>query len=313
MYDLIIIGSGPAGYTAAIYAARYKLNTIVIGAVSGGAMTEAHLIENWPGVNSITGADLTENFKKHVEYFNIPIETDCVKLITKKDDVFNIETESGKKLEGKTILIAAGSKKRKLGVPGELEFKGKGVSYCATCDAYFFKEKTVAVIGGSDSAGTAALLLADHADKVYIIYRKELLRCEPITLERIEQNDKIEIIYNTNITKINGDKKAGSEPCRRVESVELDNEFNGGKNLKVDGVFIEIGATPAADLAKTLGVEVDNLERIKIKPDCSTNIDGIFAAGDITVGLYDLKQIVTAAASGAIAATSANKFIKKRS
>jgi thioredoxin reductase (NADPH) len=304
MYDLIILGAGPAGYTAAIYAARYKLKTVLIGAVAGGAMAEAHLVENWPGINSITGIELTKNFQKHVEYFDVPIETDNVEIINKNNETFAVKTASGKEFVGKTVIMAAGSKKRKLGVPGELELRGKGVSYCATCDAYFFKNKTVAVIGGSDSAGNAALLLADHADKVYIIYRKELLRCEALTLERIEKNDKIEIIYNTNITKIKGEKN--------VEAVELDSEFNGAQELKVKGVFIEIGATPSADLAKNLGVELDNLDRIKINLDCSTNIEGIFAAGDITVGLYDLKQIITAAASGAIAATSVNKFVKAK-
>lgn len=302
MYDLTIIGSGPAGYSAAIYAARYKLKAIIAGAADGGAMAEAHLVENWPGINSITGVELTKNFKEHVQYFNVPIEKEYVKEIIKNDKVFITKTENGKVFESKAVIIAAGTKKRKLNVPGEQELKGKGVSYCATCDAFFFKNKTVAVIGGSDSAGTAALLLADHAKKVYIIYHREPLRCEEITLERIKNNDKIEIIYNTSIVKINGKQK--------VESAELSREFNGERNLKVDGVFVEIGATASADLAKNLGIELDKLERIKINQDCSTNIDGVFAAGDVTVGLYDLRQIITAAASGAVAATSANKFVK---
>lgn len=303
MYDFIIIGAGPAGYTAAIYGARYKLNTLLIGAMAGGAMAEAHLVENWPGVNSITGRDLTANFENHVKYFKVPIEHDSVTAITKQNDVFEIKTETGKSFSGKAILIAAGSKKRKLGIAGETELKGKGVSYCATCDGFFFKNKTVAIIGGSDSAGTASLLLADIADKVYLIHRNGELRCEPITLEKIKNNNKITVIYNTNLTKINGSTK--------VESVEMDNEFNGSKELKLDGVFIEVGATPSADLAKSLGVEVDQLDRIKINQNCETNIAGVLAAGDITVGLYNLHQIITAAASGAIAATSANKVVKK--
>lgn len=304
MYDLTIIGCGPAGYAAAIYAARYKLNTVVIGAADGGAMAEAHLIENWPGVKSVTGTELTKNFKEHVEYFDVEIQQEYVREITQNNKIFTTTTESGKKFESKAVIIAAGTKKRKLGIPGEQELKGKGVSYCATCDAFFFKNKKVAVIGGSDSAGTAALLLADHADKVYIIYHREPLRCEEMTLERIKNNKKIEIIYNTDITKINGEQK--------VESVDINSEFNGKKQIEVDGVFIEIGATPSADLARNLEVELDNLERIKINPDCSTNISGVFAAGDVTVGLYDLKQIITAAASGAVAATSVNKFIKTK-
>lgn len=302
MYDLTIIGCGPAGYTAAIYAARYKLKTIVIGAIDGGAMAEAHLVENWPGTNSITGIELTKNFREHVQYFNVETAKESVKEIVKNDKIFIAKTENGDFFESKAIIIAAGTKKRKLGIPGELELKGKGVSYCVTCDGFFFKNKTAAVIGGNDSAGTAALLLADHAEKVYIIYHREPLRCEEITFERIKNNNKIKIIYNTSITKINGEQK--------VESAELSREFNGEKKLKIDGVFIEIGATASAELAKNLGVELDNLERIKINQDCSTNIAGVFAAGDVTVGLYDLKQIITAAASGAIAATSANKFIK---
>ncbi|MFH1187818.1 MAG: FAD-dependent oxidoreductase [bacterium] len=305
MYDLTIIGSGPAGYSAAIYAARYKLNTIIVGAVSGGTMAEAHLVENWPGINSITGVELTKNFEEHVRHFEVAIEKEQVKEIVKNDKFFITKTENGKTFESKAVIIAAGTKKRKLGIPGELELKGKGVSYCATCDAFFFKNKTAAVIGGSDSAGTAALLLADHAEKVYIIYHKEPLRCEEITFERIKNNGKIEIIYNTSVVKIN--PPAGGQ---KVESIELSNEFKGSRKLELDGVFIEIGAAPSADLARNLGAELDNLERIKINQDCSTNVDGVFAAGDVTVGLYDLRQIITAAASGAIAATSANKFVK---
>jgi thioredoxin reductase (NADPH) len=302
MYDLIIIGSGPAGYTAAIYAARYKLNTLLIGALPGGVMSEAHLVENWPGTNSITGHDLTMNFENHVKYFDVPINYGSVTEVSKQDNIFKITTSSDEIFESKTILIASGTKKKKLGVVGEAELRGKGVSYCATCDGFFFKNKVVAVVGGNDSAGTAALLLADHAEKIYLIYRGEELRCEDITRERVKKNQKIEIIYNTNVTKINGENS--------VESLDLDKPYNGSEKLEVKGIFIEIGATPLADLAKKLNVELDENEKIKINQHCETNITGAYSAGDIAVGLFDLRQIITAAASGAIAATSVNKFIK---
>lgn len=304
LYDLIIIGTGPAGCAAGVYAARYRLNVLVIGEVAGGTMTEAHLVENWPGINSITGEALSENFINHLKYFKVPIIQTSVKGIIKHDNGFTVTTSDNQQQESKAIIIAAGTKKRVLNIPGEVEFKGKGVSYCATCDAFFFNKKTVAVVGGGDSAGTAALLLADHADKVYLIYRQTELRCEEITKERLKQNQKIELIYSTNLTKISGTDK--------VETISLDQQFNNSNELKVDGVFIEIGATPSADLARNIGVELDKADRIKINQDCSTNVPGVFAAGDITVGLFDLKQIVTAAASGAVAATTANKFVKTK-
>jgi thioredoxin reductase (NADPH) len=205
-------------------------------------------------------------------------------------------------IEARTVLLATGSKHRKLAVPGEEEFHGKGVSYCATCDAAFFRDKTVAVVGGSDSAAKEALLLSEHAKKVYIIYRREKIRAEPINAERVGNNKKIEVINNTNIVEIKG--------RQFVESVFLDAPYGGSKELKVDGVFIEIGYLPQNELAKGLGVKLDEKGEIIINRDSETNIPGVYAAGDVTANSF--KQAVTAAAQGVIAAKSAYTYVMKQ-
>lgn len=299
--DTMIIGGGPAGITAAIYAARYKMKVGIIAKQFGGTCTQAHQIENWPGVSQITGTELMNKFVKHLEEYDIEKVTEEVRKLNYIADkkIFEINLR-GKKYFAKTLILALGTKRRKLNIPGEKEFLGKGVSYCATCDATFFKDKKVAVIGGSDAAVTAALLLAQYAAKVFIIYRKESLRAEPIWVERAEEHEKIEVIRNTNIEKVQGDNL--------VKSVLLDTEYQGKKELAVQGVFVEIGAVPAVSLAKNLNVKTDERNMIMVNNKCETNIEGVYAAGDITSGFCELWQIVTAAAEGAVAATSAYKY-----
>lgn len=302
MYDLIIIGAGPAGLAASIYASRYKLKHIVIGKEIGGLVNEAHEIGNYPGFPSISGVELMQKFVEHARSLGAEIISDEVVHIHKLDEGFEVETKSGDKYEAKTLIIATGLERRRLNIPGEKEFVGRGVSYCATCDAFFFKDKTVCVIGGSDSAAMAALALAQFAKKVYIIYRRSELRCEPVWKEKIEKNEKIEVIYNTNVIEIMGNE--------RVEAIKLDNPYQGSDTLEVDGVFIEIGFTPGTSLVSEIGVELDESGYIKINPDCSTNVEGVFAAGDITNGSAGLRQIVTAVAEGAIAVYSAFRYLK---
>jgi thioredoxin reductase (NADPH) len=202
--------------------------------------------------------------------------------------------------ESRTILLSTGTKHRKLGIPGEKEFAGRGVSYCAVCDGAFFKEKTVAVIGGSDSAAKEALFLTEHAKKVFIIYRKEKIRAEPINSDRVDANKKIEIINNTNILEIKGEGL--------VKSVILDKDYKGSKELNLDGVFIEIGYDPQSELAEQLGVKLEKGEII-ISSDSRTNVPGVYAAGDVVAGSF--KQAITAAAQGVIAANSAYEDVKK--
>jgi thioredoxin reductase (NADPH) len=299
MHDLIIIGAGAAGMSAAIYAARYKLNTLLISKNIGGLTLDSHNIQNYPGFLSISGNDLMNKFKEHVKFYNVPIiEEEVIDI----KNTFIICTKN-KEYKARAIILALGRQKRKLNIQGEKEFLGKGVSYCATCDAPFFKDKIIAVVGGSDSAGVEALLLAEYAKKVYIVYRKEKLRAEPLTLEKIEQNKKIEVIYNTNIIEVKGNKF--------VNRVILDKEYNNSKELKLDGLFIEIGSIPSTTLITRLKVRLNDNGYIIVNEKQETNVSGVFAAGDITTGTTGMKQVITAAAQGAIAATSAYKYLNK--
>ena len=302
MYDLMILGAGPAGLTAGIYASRYKIKHAIIGSVFDGSVSKAHLIENWPGEKSIKGSDLIVKFYDHAKNLGSEIIQEEVVEINKDDSAFAIKTNLNKSYKAKAVLIAFGTKHRKLNISGEKEFLGRGVSYCAVCDGAFFKDKTVAVVGGSNSAAMAAEMLSDYASQVYVVYRKELMRCEPVILERLEKNSKIEIIYNTNVTKVIGDKK--------VEFVEIDKKHNNNDKIKIDGLFIEVGAVPSIDLIKKLGVEIDKGGSIIIAADSATNIEGAYAAGDITNGSNGLRQIVTAVSEGAIAATSIYGYLK---
>jgi len=304
MYDLIILGAGPAGFSASIYASRYKINHVIIGSIFDSSTAKAHLLENWPGEKSIKGFDLVNNFQNHAKGFGVEIFQENVVEIKKENNIFTIKTNLDKIYQAKAILIALGTKHRKLNIPGEAEFLGKGVSYCAVCDGPFFKEKIVAVVGGSNSAVMAATMLSEHAQKVYLIYRGKPLRCEPLVLERVENNPKIEIVYNTNIVKVSGEKK--------VESIEIDNEYQGSKEIKLDGVFIEAGSVPSVSLLKDLEINVDEAGYIIIDNDGSTNTKGVYAAGDITNGSNGLRQIITAASEGAIAATSIYKYLKEK-
>lgn len=297
IYDLIIIGTGPAGLTAGIYAIRHNLDFIMIGK-DLGMITESNLVENYPGFISITGNELIGKFKQHAEHFGVKIINDEVLGVKKEENIFITATKSNE-YKSKTLIIAAGTEKRKLNLPNEDKFIGKGISYCTTCDAPFFKDKIVAVVGGSDSAVVSALHLKEFAKKVYIIYRKNKLRAEPIRVKIIEENPKIEVIYNANIKEIIGENK--------VEGVKLDN----GSEIKLDGIFIEIGAVPTIAFAKELGIKTDDKGYIIIKQDQSTNIPGVFAAGDITTGSNMLMQVITASAEGAIAAVSVYNYLTK--
>lgn len=296
-YDLIIIGGGSAGMAAAIYAARYRLNTLMISKETGGLANEAHLVENYPGYTSISGIELMGKFREQVESLGVKIADEEAKDIHKDGKEFKIATDENLYIS-KTIIVALGTERRKLNLPEEKKYVGRGVSYCATCDAAFFKGKDVAVVGGSDAAGTAALLLAQYARKVYIIYRKSPLRAEPITIAKIDEDKRIEQVLACNIAAIKGDKK--------VESVLLDT----GKEIKVDGIFVEIGGVPAVSLMHRFDLKTDEAGQIVVDKDMVTSIPGVYAAGDITNG-SNLKQIITAAAQGATAAYSAFKYLKK--
>ena len=311
MYDLIIIGSGPAGLAASIYASRYKLNHLVIGETPGGQGILAGMIENYPGFNSITGSELMQKFLEQAKSYEVTVKQEMVKeLMTEKEATgvtFAAQTESGK-YQAKSLILATGASYKSLGIRGEKEFIGKGVSFCTNCDAPFFKGKTVAVVGGGNSAVSGALHVAEFADKVYLIHRRNEFRAEPYRIDKLGQNPKIEQILETQITQI-----IGNTETQKVEAVKLDKPYQGKEILPVDGVFIEIGQVPSSALAAMLGVSLDEKNYVRVNSAMETNVSGVFAAGDLSAAEGDLllRQVVTAVADGVRAAASAYEYVKK--
>jgi len=291
MYDTIIIGGGVAGFSAAIYAGRFKMKTLLFtGDFKGGLITWAKEVQNYPGFKSISGMELAKKIEEHAKDYDVEIKSEKVIKVSKNNNGFIVETKDGK-FKAYTVLFATGTKVKMLEVKGEGKLKNKGVHYCALCDSFFYKDKTVAVIGGSDSAAIEALILKEVAKKVYIIYRKDKLRAEPITLETIYAAKNIEIIYDTNVLEFVGKDK--------LEKIKLDKDYKGKKELKLDGVFVSIGHIPMSEIAKELGVGLGDGGYIKIDRFSKTNVDGIFAAGDITDTKF--KQAITGVAEAVTA------------
>jgi thioredoxin reductase (NADPH) len=303
MFDTAIIGLGCAGYTAAIYAARYKLNTFIVGAVEGGLGITAAEVGNWPGIIDITGPDLMDNFRKHATSFSeVTHKLARVTKIEKGEGVFCLHLDDDTKVEAKTVIFAMGSNKRHLGIIGESELSGKGVTYCATCDAFFYRGKTVAVIGGGDSAVEGAAIAAQVAKKVYLVHRRDSFRAEPYWVERVKAKENVTFVLERTPVEILGDQK--------VTGLKLDKAFEGSDTLALDGVFIEIGADPATELAKSVGCDVDAKGYLKVDTAMRTNIAGIYGAGDITNGSNYFAQFTTAAGEGATAANSAFNYLQ---
>lgn len=301
-YELAIIGAGPAGYSAAIYAVRAGIKTLVLDKGFGGGLASiSPNIENYAGFESISGMDLAEKMKKHASKYTKINLNEEVEDIVKKDDGFEIKTNK-KKYKLKAIIICTGTEYRKLNTPGERELVGKGVSYCATCDGFFFKDKIVAVVGGGNSALIEAIYLKQiGCREVYVIHRRDQLRAEKAYVnEAIKKG--VKIIYNTHVEEIKGKN--------RVDFLEVhDVKTNTKSKINLDGVFISIGEEPQNKLAKKLGVKLDEKGFIIVDRQMRTNIKGLYAAGDITGGL---RQVVTAAAEGAIAALSSTEAVGKK-
>lgn len=295
-YELAIIGTGPAGMNAAIYAARYKIKTLVLGEVMCGMAAEAHEICNLFGFSKIKGYELAAKIQEHAASLGIETKQEKAIQVMKKNDGFEIKTNEGT-YSAKKIILAMGTEKRKLGIKRENEMIGRGVSYCATCDGAFYKNKIAGVVGGGNSALTAALMISEFANKVYIIYRQDKFsRAEPAWVEAVAKHAKIEPVFKANVIELIGEKK--------LESVKLDN----GTLLKLDGLFIELGSEPNTSLCQQLGVELEN-GQIKTDKTQKTNVPGVYAAGDITNNV--LKQIITAAAEGAIATAQIYSELRK--
>lgn len=302
-YDIIIIGAGPAGLTAALYSARNGLNVGVVSRDIGGTVNSVVRIENWPGFSG-SGPELMKKFYEQVKEYKVDfILEEVVSIEKKKEKIGNKEflvKTKKQEIKCRAIILATGTERKKLKIPGEEEFLGRGVSYCATCDSFFFKNKIVAVVGGSDCAATSALSLSDIAKKVYIIYRGEKLRCEDINQERLKEKKNVEIHYNSIPLAIVGENK--------VEELKI--SCKGKKeSLKLDGIFIEIGSAPFAEFSKSLGLKINEEKFIEVDEEMKTSVEGVYAAGDVTH--TKLKQVVVAASQGATAAKSAYDLLSK--
>ncbi len=302
-YDIAIIGSGMAGLSAGLYAARYGLPTVVIGDMLGGATSTAWTVENYPGFKEIDGYDLIVKVKEQNEALGVNIVTDRVSDIEKTADGFELSLRDGgeHKVQAKTIIFAVGAARRKLGIDKEDEFSlGKGVHYCATCDAPLYKGKVIGVIGGGDASVKGMNLAVQYAEKVHAFVRDDKLNAEPINYERLEphiQSGKVEVHFKTEVTELLGGE--------RLSGVKT----NDGREIEMDGLFIEIGATPEVELAEKIGIKLDDHGYIAVNNMMETNVPGTYAAGDTTTFFGHFKQDITAAAMGAVAATSAFNFI----
>ena len=300
--NVIIIGSGPAGYTAAIYAARANLKPILVsGFQPGGQLTITTDVENYPGYEDpIQGPWLMEQMQKQAAHVGTEIINSQVTEVFLKEKIKKLNLDNGTTLNTKTVIISTGAQARWLGLENEAKFQGHGLSACATCDGFFFKDKEVAVIGGGNSAAEEALFLTKFATKVYLVHRRDKLRAEKILQDRLKQNSKIEFIWNSEVTKFNGNDD--------LESIDLLNkQDNKISNLKIDGVFIAIGHDPATQLFKGQ-LKMDDGGYIITDPDSTkTSIEGVFAAGDVKDKIY--RQAVTAAGMGCMAALEVEKYL----
>lgn len=303
MYDLIIVGGGPAGITAGIYAARKNLKTILITRNFTGQTGRAGVIENWPGAIEVMGPDLVTLFKDHLRSFKIEIkEGDAVTEITKSDLGFEVKTNNDL-LKAKSVIIASGRNPRPLKAEGIEQYIGKGVSYCATCDAPLFTGKSVAVIGGGNSGFETAIEMAErNSPKIYLLEMIPKVLADEILQERAAKQDNIKILTEAMVLKIEGDNFVNAITYRDLKTKE-------NKRLEVEGVFVEIGSNPVTDFINDLADCNENGEIIINHKDCSTKTPGLFAAGDVTD--VDHKQIVVAAGEGSKAALSAYDYIKK--
>jgi thioredoxin reductase (NADPH) len=297
VYDVIIIGGGPAGLAAGIYAKRAMLSALLIEKVGiGGQIIKTHMLENYPGFAEISGMELMQKMEEHVKKFDLEMKFAEVEQIKAGGAVKTVVTSEGE-IEAKAVIIATGTTPKRLGVAGEAEFMGKGVSTCATCDGFFFTGKDVALVGGGDSAIVEALFLTKMVNKVYVIHRRDELRAEKINQDRAFNNPKIEFLWNSHLVSIEGKDT--------VEQVTVKNKITDEiTELPVQGVFVYVGVQP-----NTGFVDADKDEKgfLITAPDMSTSITGVFAAGDCRTTL--VRQVATAVGDGAVAAVSAEKYI----
>ncbi len=298
MQDIVIIGSGPAGLSAAIYAKRANLDVVIVEKTfyGTGQIAESSQVDNYPGLPGTNGFDLGEKFRQHAESLGVEFKTAEVVGIEKKDKIWSVKLKDETELEAKAVIYAAGAVHRHLGIPGENELAAKGVSYCATCDGSFFRGRKVAVVGGGDTALDDALYLSKLAEKVYIVHRRDEFRGSPLTVEKLKATENVEFVLSAVPEKVEGNDS--------VTGLVL----KDGRTIQVDGVFIAVGMIPLSNAVEGV-VELDSAGYIKADETCVTSADGFFAAGDVRTKA--LRQVVTAVADGACAVTSAEEYIRK--
>ncbi len=299
MYDVIIIGSGSAWLPAGMYASRYKLSNLIIGELPGGALATSHCVENYPGTLSASGGEIMSQFRKHAENAGSELLQDRVEEVSKLgEDRFSVRTMSNKTFETKRIILATGNEYKKLGISGENEFYGQGVSYCATCDGNFYKNLSVAVVGAGNTAITEALYLAEIAREVHILVRSDRIRAEDIWVEKAKSKDNIIIHMNTQATEVIGSMMG-------VTGLRLqDNTI-----LPLDGVFVAIGSTPFTKIVDSLNPEKDGEGCLIVDKRQETTVKWLYAAGDVTTNSNKFRQTIMSAAEGCLAANSVHEDI----
>lgn len=306
-FDVVIVGAGPAGLSAAIYTTRFLLDTLVVAKDIGGQLNLTDWVDDYPGLKKIKASLLVDKFRHHAEMFGAKIvDRVVVEGIERLEDGRYRVYGKGVDVIAKAVIFAVGSRRRKLNVPGEAELAGKGVSYCSVCDAPFYKGKdAVVVVGGGDAAFEGAILLSGYVNKVYLVHRRDQFRAKPFYVEMAKSKPNIEFVLNSVVTEIRGKEK--------VEGVVVRNKITGEeKELKVDGVFIEIGFEPPKEWFRSMGLETDEDGYIKVDEWMRTNLEGVFAAGDCTTLWKGFRQIVTAAAMGAVAAYSVYNYLAEK-
>jgi thioredoxin reductase (NADPH) len=304
IYDLVIVGGGPGGLTAGIYAMRAALRTALIEmGVPGGQMNNSDSIENWPGDEFITGAELALKFSQHARSYGLEVITQAAVEIQPGLDLHCVKLDNGNRLSTHAIILATGGSPRRLNIPGEKEHYGKGVSYCAVCDGFFFRDKTVVVVGGGDTAAEESLYLAKLAKQVYLVHRRDALRAGALLQQRVKAECKIEILWDSLVTEIRADDQG-------VSAVQLQNAQTGKKSeLAADGVFIFIGFDPNNKLVPA-GTKMNAAGYVVTDEKCETNIPGIYVIGDLREKYF--RQIVISASDGATAALAAAHYVETR-
>ena len=304
-YDMIIIGGGPAGLTAGLYAGRARFKTLLLEKlITGGQVMTTDQIENYPGFpEGITGYELSQRMRDQAERFGIEIRNAEVTALKPGNPHHTVVLEEGEEVVGRTIIIASGAQPRRAGFPGEAEFTGRGVGYCATCDGALYRDETIAVVGGGDTALQDAVFLTRFAQKVYLIHRRDQFRGARFYQERVFSNDKIEILWNTVVTEIRGDKNVSG---LRLKNVKTGQE----SDLAVTGVFVFVGIQPITSWLSPDLLAMDEYGFIKTDDNMATSIPGIFAAGDVRAKL--LRQISTAVGDGSLACFSAEKYLEEQ-